>query len=322
MRGGLTALHFFNMINLVDEKKKVARLSVISNSFLVVSKLFIGIFTGSISIISEAIHSGLDLVAALIAFYAVKNSSAPPDEEHKFGHGKIENISGFIEAILIFAAAIWIIYESVEKLIRPVNIENIWLGIAIMFVSSVINIYVSKKLFSVARKTDSIALKADAMHLMTDVYTSAGVMFSLFIIWVMEFIFKGNHFHFLDPICAIVVAGLIMKAAYDLTKESFGDLLDRSIGEKDISEIKNIINNNPEVVSFKNLKTRKGGNAKFIEFDVMFQKNISLQEAHRITDDITFKIKKSIANSNVTIHMEPCEDSCEDKECKTNCSKK
>ncbi len=309
------------MINLVDEKKKVARLSVISNSFLVVSKLIIGIFTGSISIISEAIHSGLDLVAALIAFYAVKNSSAPPDEEHKFGHGKIENISGFIEAILIFAAAIWIIYESVEKLIHPVNIENIWLGIAIMFISSVINIYVSKKLFSVARKTDSIALKADAMHLMTDVYTSAGVMFSLFIIWVMEFIFKGNHFHFLDPICAIVVAGLIMKAAYELTKESFGDLLDRSIGEKDISEIKNIINNNPEVVSFKNLKTRKGGNTKFIEFDVMLQKNISLQEAHQITDDITFKIKKSITNSNVTIHMEPCEDNCEDKECQTNCSK-
>ncbi|HOJ86992.1 MAG TPA: cation diffusion facilitator family transporter [Elusimicrobiales bacterium] len=309
------------MINLVDEKKKVARLSVISNSFLVVSKLFIGIFTGSISIISEAIHSGLDLVAALIAFYAVKNSSIPPDDEHKFGHGKIENISGFIEAILIFAAAIWIIYESVEKLIHPVNIENIWLGIAIMFVSSVINIYVSKKLFSVAHKTDSIALKADAMHLMTDVYTSAGVMFSLFVIWVMEFIFKGNHFHFLDPICAIVVAGLIMKAAYELTKESFGDLLDRSIGQKDISEIKNIINNNPEVVSFKNLKTRKGGNIKFIEFDVMLEKNISLQKAHQITDDITFKIKKSIANSNVTIHMEPCEDSCDDNECQTNCSK-
>lgn len=309
------------MNDFEKEKKKVAKISVFSNSFLVFSKLLIGIFTGSISIISEAIHSGLDLVAALIAYYAVKNSSLPPDDEHRFGHGKIENISGFIEAILIFVAAVWIIYEAVKKLIYPVDIENIWLGIGIMFVSSAINIYVSKKLFSVADKTGSIALKADAMHLMTDVYTSAGVMFSLFVIWIMEIIFKGNHFHFLDPLCAVIVAALIIKAAYKLTRESFDDLIDHSIDFSNIDEIKKIIKNNENVFSFKNLKTRKSGSAVFVEFDVIFISNISLQKAHDITEVISAEIKKIIPETVVTIHMEPCDEKCE-KECLDNCSKK
>ena len=310
------------MIDFNEEKKKVARLSVISNSFLVLSKFLIGIFTGSISITSEAIHSGLDLMAALIAYYAVKNSATPPDKEHRFGHGKIENISGFIEAMLIFAAALWIIYEAVKKLIFPVNIENIWLGIGIMFFSSVINIYISKRLFSTADKTGSIALKADGMHLLTDVYTSAGVMFSLFIIWLMEFLFKGKHFHFLDPLCAIIVAILIIKAAYGLTKESFYDLMDTSLDNSDIEKIKDSIKSSGLIISFKNLRTRKSGSVRFVEFDAIFDKNISLKKAHDGADEISKKIKKSIDNASVIIHMEPCDEKCTNEECGENCVKK
>ena len=152
-------------------------LSVASNSFLVLFKVIVGITIGSVSIISEAIHSGVDLLAAIIAMFSVKTSSVPADEQRPFGHGKIENISGFVEALLIFVAAFWIIFEALKKLMEPHEITHAGLGVAVMFVSAVINYFVSRRLFRVGKE-------ADAWHLRTDVYTSAGVMAGLGIIWI------------------------------------------------------------------------------------------------------------------------------------------
>jgi cation diffusion facilitator family transporter len=157
-------------------KESAARLSVASNTALVVGKLAVGLVIGSVSVLSEAIHSGMDLVAAGIAFYSVKQASKPADGDHAYGHGKIENVSGLAEALLIFGAAGWIVYEAVHKLVRPEPMDELWLGVAVMGVSSVVNVLVSRRLFRVARETESIALEADAWHLRTDVYTSAGVM--------------------------------------------------------------------------------------------------------------------------------------------------
>jgi cation diffusion facilitator family transporter len=154
----------------MNEKIRTARLSIISNCSLIVMKLLAGIF----SIISEAIHSGMDLLASIIAFLSVKMSDTPPDRKHPYGHGKVENISGVIEAILIFIAAGWIIFEAIHKIIKPAPIENIEVGAAVMAVSAFINFLVSRRLYKVAKKTDSIALEADALHLKTDVYTSVG----------------------------------------------------------------------------------------------------------------------------------------------------
>ena len=131
---------------------------------------------GSVSVISEAIHSGVDLLAAVIALFAVRKSAKPADEDHPFGHDKVENISGTVEALLIFLAAGWIIFEAVKKLIDPEPLDEAGWGVAVMLLSVAANIIVSKKLFSVGEETDSVALKADAWHLATDVYTSLGVM--------------------------------------------------------------------------------------------------------------------------------------------------
>jgi len=308
-----------------NKKESVAGLSILSNSFLVFSKLAIGVAIGSVSVISEAIHSALDLLAALIAWFAVRNSNKPPDKEHKFGHGKIENVSGFVEAILIFIAAFWIIYEAVHRLIYPGDIENIGLGIGIMLVSSVVNLYVSGKLMQTALETDSIALKADAIHLRTDIYTSTGVMTALLIIWLMGSVFEGNHFHWLDPLCAIAVALFIMKAAYGLVKESFPDLLDSSLPEEEVRLIEETFPSFGEIMSFKSLKTRKSGNEKFIEVDLVFDDKISLKAAHRVTDEVIAKVRAKIPLSHVTIHMEPCivpcPRSCSEK-CVANRAKK
>lgn len=169
----------------MNAKVSIARLSILSNTLLIILKLAVGLISGSVSIISEAIHSSMDLLAAIIAFLSVRVSDNPPDSRHPYGHGKIENISGVIEALLIFMAAIWIIIEAVKKLLgEKIELEAIGLGSLIMLISAIINAIVSKRLYKVARETNSVALEADALHLKTDVYTSLGVALGLGLIMV------------------------------------------------------------------------------------------------------------------------------------------
>ncbi|HZK60971.1 MAG TPA: cation diffusion facilitator family transporter, partial [Anaerovoracaceae bacterium] len=173
----------------MNEKTQVAALSVLSNSFLTVAKVSIGLVSGSVSILSEGIHSGIDLVAAFIALFAVRKSGKPADARHAYGHGKIENVSGTIEALLIFVAAIMIITEAIQKIHKIMDgveghVGNLKLGLVIMGVSAIMNVIVSTRLMRVAKRTDSVALEADALHLRTDVYTSAGVFLGLLLIMI------------------------------------------------------------------------------------------------------------------------------------------
>ena len=171
------------IMNIQREKTKAAVISVSFTILLVIFKLTVGLIVGSVSIISEAVNSGGDLFAATLTLFAVKTSGKSPDKEHPFGHGKVENISAFVEALIILLAAIWIIYESVQKLINPRTLEVIGFGIAIMLLSSVASIVVSNLLLKVGRKTDSAALIADGLNYRTDVYTAAGVMVGLILFW-------------------------------------------------------------------------------------------------------------------------------------------
>ncbi|MHB8945748.1 MAG: cation diffusion facilitator family transporter, partial [Bacillota bacterium] len=214
----------------MDQRVSTARLSVVSNTLLVVMKLIVGLMMGSVSVISEAIHSGLDLAAALIAFFSLKQAAKPPDQVHRYGHGKIENVSGVIEAILIFVAAIWIIVEAVRRLAHGGTVEALGWGVAIMAISAVVNTIVSEVLFRVARKTESIALEADALHLRTDVYTSVGVAGGLALL-------KLTGLHILDPLVALGVAALIIRAAWELTMTAFRPLLDVSLPKDEEDQI-------------------------------------------------------------------------------------
>jgi len=198
----------------VNRKVAVAGLSIFSNTLLISLKLVVGIFSGSVSIISEAAHSFMDLVAAVIAYLSVRISDRPADTKHPYGHGKFENISGVVEAMLIFVAAIWIIYEAVKKILSPETIGSLGFGIAVMAISAVVNTVISARLYKVARETGSIALEADALHLKTDVYTSLGVAIGLGLIWI-------TGYHFLDPVVAILVALLILKESYELFRRAY-----------------------------------------------------------------------------------------------------
>jgi len=285
-------------------KQNTARLSVISNTGLVLMKFVVGFAIGSVSIISEAIHSSMDLIAAVIAFFSVRKSAEPPDAAHSFGHGKFEDISGLIEALLIFVAAIIIIYEAASKLLGHTSVElqpaMIIFGIAVMGISALANWYVSHRLFIVAKESESIALESDAWHLRTDIYTSLGVFAGLILITL-----TGNPIF--DPLVALCVAVVIMKAAYDLTKRSLSDLADHSIPEKDEKRIKEIICEHSGVYAgFHDLKTRRSGPEIFIEFHLVEPGNISVAQSHDLTDHLESDLNTEYPRASITIHVEPC----------------
>lgn len=281
----------------MNAKVKTARLSIISNSLLIIMKVVVGILSGSVSIISEAIHSSMDLVAALIAFFSVRVSDNPPDSKHPYGHGKVENVSGVIEAVLIFVAAALIIAEAVKKLLgEDIALEKLWIGSLVMAVSAVINILVSRRLYKVARETKSVALEADALHLKTDVYTSAGVAVGLILILI-------TGIKWLDPVIAILVALFIIKESYELLKRAFWPLLDSAWDSDEVNDLEKKLNDMG--VNYHNLRTRKAGNYRFIDIHVEIPESESVGEAHKYCDEIEDELMASFENLNATIHIEP-----------------
>jgi cation diffusion facilitator family transporter len=294
------------------KKSRVATLSIISNTVLVLFKATVGTLIGSVSILSEAIHSGMDLVAALIAFFAIRIAGRAADEEHPFGHTKVENISAAVEALLIFAAAIWIIYQAVQKLIYPRPLETIGWGVGVMLVSTIANLIISQRLFKVGRETDSPALIADGWHLRTDVYTSAGVMVGLGIIWIGAYLLPGLSLNWIDPVAAIAVAGLIIHAAYDLTRHAVEDLVDQSIPTEEKEWMKNYLSSlYPTVRSFHRLRTRKAGATRFINVHLALDSNLTVAESHSIGDKIVGDFKAHFPHDvDVIVHIEPCDGVC------------
>ena len=289
----------------INEKVSAASLSVISNTVLVILKVIVGLMMGSISVLSEAIHSGLDLIAALIAYFSVKQASKPADEIHKYGHGKIENVSGTVEALLIFAAAIYIIYEAVQKFSDRTHVEALGWGALVMAISALMNFMVSGRLMKVAKKHDSIALEADAWHLRTDVYTSLGVMVGIGLIYI-------TGWQILDPFIAIFVAVLILKAAYKLTKDAFNPILDAKLPDEEEALILSVLANySSDFLEYHQLRTRKAGADRHIDLHLVVPRDKSIKEVHDLCDQIELEIERLLPNSHVLIHLEPCTDSCD-----------
>ena len=286
----------------MEAKARVASMSVISNAFLTVGKVTIGFASGSVSILSEGIHSGIDLFAALIAFFAVRESGKPADDRHAYGHGKIENVSGTVEALLIFVAATWIMVEAIHKITNRVQVESVGWGLVIMGISAVLNLIVSTMLMRVAKKTDSVALEADSMHLRTDVYTSAGVFVGLILIQV-------TGWSIFDPVVAIAVALLIIKTAVNLTREAFMPLVDTSLPAAETEIITSIINKHEhEFVEFHKLRTRKAGAERHIDLHLVVPKDNSVAQVHDLCNRIEREIKEELHEAHVLIHSEPCTD--------------
>ncbi|MCF6170360.1 MAG: cation diffusion facilitator family transporter [Bacteroidales bacterium] len=286
-----------------NNKSRAARLSIWSNSFLIVLNTLVGLFSGSVSILSEAIHTFIDLLASVMAYFSVKISETPADEGHPYGHGKFENVSGVVEALLIFVASAWIIFHSVSRLLEGNdNIGHLGLGLGfvVMLLSAGINLIVSRKIYKVAKETDSVALKADALHLSTHVYTSAGVGISLLVIY-----FTG--WHFLDPVAAIVVASYILKEAFEILIEAYRPLTDKALPAEELHIINKVIQKHipGPGMGYHMLRTRKAGSGREVDFHLEVPGNMTVSDSHDLCDRIEEEINEKLPAIKVTIHVEP-----------------
>ncbi|MCL1694907.1 MULTISPECIES: cation diffusion facilitator family transporter [unclassified Lysinibacillus] len=278
---------------------KIAFLSVISNFTVVLLKIIVGLFTGSVAILSEAIHSLLDLLASFIAFLSVRISSRPADKEHPYGHGKVENISGTIETLLIFVAGIWIIYECIHKIITPTPIKLPVLGILVMLFGALINFFVSRIVYRTAKNTNSVAMKSNALHLLTDVYTSLGVALSLLIVHL-------TGWYILDPIIGIILACYIMTEAFKLMKETFPPLMDARLSTEEEEQIIQIIESfKDEYIEYHDFRTRRSGAEEYIDFHLVVASNESIETVHDLCDRIEEQINSIFSQANILIHLEP-----------------
>jgi cation diffusion facilitator family transporter len=283
----------------VSAKVRAARLSVASNMLLVTLKLAVGVAIGSVGVISEAVHSAVDLLAALIALVSVRVSSLPADREHSYGHGKVENLSALVEGGLILLAAAWIAVEASRKLMGGHVGTEVAAGVAVMALSAAANWGVSGYLFRVARAEDSMALEADALHLRTDVWTSLGVFGGLLGA-------RLTGLWWLDPATALAVAVLIAKAGWDLCREALYPLTDARLPAEEEQEIVRLIEQHRgRFVEYHDLRTRRSGPVRHVDFHLVVGGESPLVEVHRLCDEIEAAITARFPAAHVLIHPEP-----------------
>lgn len=283
---------------MVKEKQRVAVSSVIAAVFLTGLKLIVGIVTGSLGILSEALHSLLDLVAAVITFFSVKMSDRPADQKHNFGHGKVENLSALIQTVLLLITCCWIFYEGISRIVTgDFHVEvTIWSYIVVV-TSIVIDFSRSHALMRVAKKHNSQALEADALHFSTDIWSSTAVLIGLLCVDFLDFPYA-------DPIAALIVACIVLYVSCQLGKRAIDVLLDRA-PEQVIKSVETILNEHEQIQQYHNLKVRTSGADTFIFFNIHVNPNTPFVEVHRFCDHIEKDIIDKIPRSEVFIHVEP-----------------
>lgn len=284
----------------MNEKVKVALSSLLAAIVLTSMKFVVGIMTGSLGILSEALHSALDLVAALITYFSVRISDKPADHDHHYGHGKVENLSAFAETMLLLVTCVWIIYEAINRLTTGTTeiVVNFW-SYFVVIVSIIIDISRSRALKAAAIKHNSQALEADALHFSTDIWSSAVVLVGL--------IFAQFGIHFADSVAALFVAGIVIYISIKLGIRSVNVLLDK-VPSDIFEKVKDILDGFDSFDGYRDLRIRSSGADYFIDVTILFKENLSLEEAHDVSTAIEEGISAEIKRCNVHVHTEPIED--------------
>jgi cation diffusion facilitator family transporter len=285
---------------MIRTKSRAAALSIASNLVLIAIKLAAGAITGSIAIVTEAIHSLIDLVASVIAFVSVRKAGEPADADHPYGHEKVESLAAAIEGMLILVGAGIIVYEATHRLVVGSQVETLGVGIAVMGFSVLANLVVSTVLSRRAKEDDSPALEADAAHLRTDALTSAGVLVGLALVQVTDIVA-------FDSITALVVAAAIVTAGLRILRRSSGVLIDEALPGDEMDRIEAAIAaaRTPEVAGYHKLRARRAGSRRYIDFHVQYRSGTSLERAHELAHQMRGEIEAEIRRADVLIHVEP-----------------
>ena len=281
------------------EKNRVALISVIAAIFLTLLKIVVGVMTGSLGILSEALHSGLDLIAAVITWVSVRISDKPADKQHQYGHGKVENVSALMETILLLIACIWIVYEATRRLATgETEIEvSVWAYVVVV-TSIIVDVTRSRALSRVAKKYNSQALEADALHFSTDIWSSVVVLLGL--------VCAQFGFFVADSVAALIVALIVVGVSCRLGKRAIDALIDRA-PEETVRQVESMLAEFPEIKKFHSLRIRTAGADTFIKVNIHLDPKLSLHEVHRICDRIEKTIAARIPRSETFLHAEPQE---------------
>jgi cation diffusion facilitator family transporter len=285
---------------MIHTKSGAAALSIASNATLIAIKLAAGAITGSIAIITEALHSLIDLVASVVAFVSVRKADEPADAEHPYGHAKVESLAATIEGMLILVGAGVIVYEATHRLVVGSEVETLGVGIAVMGVSVLANLAVSTVLSRQAREHGSPALEGDAAHLRTDALTSAGVLGGLLLVQITGVVA-------FDSITALVVAVAIVVAGLRIIRRSSGALVDEALPAAEIDRIEAAIAaaRTEEVAGYHKLRSRRAGARRYIDLHVQYRSGTSLERAHELAHQMRDSIEAALPRAEVLIHVEP-----------------
>lgn len=281
-------------------KVRTASLSVASNSALILLKVVAGTITGSVALLTEAVHSSIDLVASIVAFFSVRKAGEPADESHRYGHERFENLAAAIEGILILVGSAVIAFEAIRRLLGHGQVRTVGLGIAVVACSIVVNLVVSATVSRKAKSTESAALVGDAAHLRTDALTSAGVLLALVLI-------KLTGAQWLDPAVALAVATVIVFTGVRLLLRSSRVLVDEALPPDEVAAIRESIEAFADqgVAGYHELRTRRAGSRRYVDMHVQFRAGTSLEEAHRTAHELQDRIGKRLKGADVLIHLEP-----------------
>ena len=284
-------------------KASAARLSVAAAAFLIALKTVTGVLTGSISVWASLLDSAMDIFASVINYFAVRAASAPPDEDHRYGHGKAESLAGLFQSFVICVSGLVLLWEAIRRVITPRPTASEWLGVGTMAVACGVSFALVSRLRRVARETDSPALSADAVHYATDVYTNGAALVALLVVALTDWTLA-------DPLISILISGFILWSAVDVARDSVNVLMDRRLPRETDAKIAAVVERfRPEgVVGFHDLRTRRSGSHKFIDLHLEVEADQTLQQAHDLTVRVIRAIQKEIPRSRVQVHTDPAAD--------------
>lgn len=281
-------------------KMRAAALSVVSNSCLILLKVVAGSITGSVAILTEAVHSSIDLVASMVALFSVRKAGEPADESHRYGHEKLENLAAAIEGVLILVGSVAIAFQAIRHLTGGGHVQRLGVGIAVVAFSLVANLIVSTVIARNARRTSSAALEGDAAHLRTDALTSLAVLVGLALVQI-------TGAQWLDPVVALVVAASIVVTGVRLLARSGRVLVDEALPADEVAAIRGAIEEfaGRGVVGYHELRTRQAGARRYVDLHVQFRHGTSLEDAHRTAHELQDVIGARLDGADVLIHLEP-----------------
>lgn len=275
-----------------------ARVSLGYNFAQTLLKLVAAALTGSVSLLSEALHAIGDLVASAISFVSVRAALQPADEEHPYGHGKIDTLAGLVEAVMLMGFAAFVAIQSIQRLFQPVEVQGLDWGILLMVVTGIGCLLTARYVGEVAKKTNSFALRSNHQHLMVDFWTNIGVIVALAVS-------KLTGWKYADPVFALVINGWLAYGAIRLGKKAFNEMIDTSIEPEELAEVKRIVANETAIHGYHDLRSRHSGAMHYVDFHIVVPREWSVVEAHDVADRIESQIEQALAPCVCTIHVDP-----------------